>query len=68
MKVFDFGPHDLPRRDFLSFAGKGLGLAALSSSVVASLLKEINAALKEMSEKKELGVQRLFIGSRNEKA
>jgi hypothetical protein len=31
-------------------------------------LKEINAALKEMSEKKELGVQRLFIGSRNEKA
>jgi len=31
-------------------------------------LKEINATLKEMSEKKETGVQRLFIGSRNEKA
>src|SRR6266850_3807008 len=32
------------RRDFLSFAGKGLGLAALSSGTVASLLKNIQAA------------------------
>jgi len=31
-------------------------------------LKEINAALKEMSLKNQLGVQRLFIGSRNETA
>ncbi|MEP7238514.1 MAG: hypothetical protein ABI685_11635 [Ferruginibacter sp.] len=31
-------------------------------------LKEINTTLKEMSEKKELGTQRLFIGSRNENA
>ncbi|MGI8732731.1 MAG: aminotransferase class V-fold PLP-dependent enzyme [Pyrinomonadaceae bacterium] len=33
-----------PRRDFLSLAGKGLGLAALSSPLVASLLKEVQAA------------------------
>src|SRR5713101_18402 len=32
------------RRKFLSLAGKGLGLAALSSSTVASLLKEVVAA------------------------
>jgi hypothetical protein len=31
-------------------------------------LLEIKAVLKEMAEKKEQGVQRLFIGSRNEKA
>jgi selenocysteine lyase/cysteine desulfurase len=34
------------RRNFLSLAGKGLGLAALSSTTVASLLKEIQAATK----------------------
>src|SRR6186997_3218518 len=33
-----------PRRNFLSLAGKGLGLATLSSVTVASLLKEIQAA------------------------
>jgi isopenicillin-N epimerase len=32
------------RRNFLALAGKGLGLAALSSATVASLLKEIHAA------------------------
>ena len=32
------------RRDFLSLAGKGLGLAAVASSSVASLLKEVQAA------------------------
>src|ERR1700731_2114626 len=32
------------RRDFLSLAGKGLGLAALSSATVASLLQNIQAA------------------------
>src|SRR3989442_4312854 len=34
------------RRNFLSLAGKSLGLAALSSSTIASLLKEIQAATK----------------------
>src|SRR5262244_1426615 len=37
------------RRSFLSFAGKGLGLAALSSSTVASLLKQIEAATKSIA-------------------
>src|SRR5687767_10182224 len=32
------------RRDFLSLAGKGLGLAALSSPLVGSLVKEVYAA------------------------
>ena len=49
MKAFDLGPGDLRRRNFLSLAGKGLGLAALSSSVVASLLKEIHAASKNIA-------------------
>ncbi|HXL80693.1 MAG TPA: hypothetical protein VN951_07440, partial [Pyrinomonadaceae bacterium] len=35
---------DYPRRNFLSLAGKGLGLAALSSATVASLLKDVFAA------------------------
>jgi isopenicillin-N epimerase len=34
------------RRDFLSLAGKGLGLAALSSASVASLQKTVEAATK----------------------
>jgi isopenicillin-N epimerase len=37
------------RRSFLSLAGKGLGLAALSSATVASLLKEIQAASKSIA-------------------
>jgi selenocysteine lyase/cysteine desulfurase len=37
------------RRNFLSFAGKGLGLAALSSATVASLLREIQAATKSVA-------------------
>jgi isopenicillin-N epimerase len=37
------------RRRFLSKVGKGLGLAALSSSVVASLLKDVNAAAKRVA-------------------
>ena len=37
------------RRNFLSLAGKGLGLAALSSATVASLLKEIQAATKSVA-------------------
>jgi selenocysteine lyase/cysteine desulfurase len=35
---------DVDRRSFLSLAGKGLGLAALSSATVASLLTEVQAA------------------------
>ena len=35
---------EVDRRNFLSLAGKGLGLAALSSATVASLLKEVVAA------------------------
>jgi selenocysteine lyase/cysteine desulfurase len=38
-----------PRRDFLSFAGKGLGLAALSSATVASLLQDVQAATKSIA-------------------
>src|SRR5881227_342118 len=37
------------RRNFLSLAGKSLGLAALSSSTIASLLKETEAAGKRIS-------------------
>src|SRR5437588_2210775 len=37
------------RRNFLSLAGKSLGLAALSSSTIASLLKEIHAATKTIA-------------------
>jgi selenocysteine lyase/cysteine desulfurase len=40
---------DSGRRKFLSFAGKGLGLAALSSTTVASLLKEVTAATKSIA-------------------
>jgi isopenicillin-N epimerase len=37
------------RRDFLSLAGKGLGLAALSSATVAALLKNVEAATKTVA-------------------
>src|SRR6266699_68910 len=37
------------RRNFLSLAGKSLGLAAVSSSTIASLLKEIHAATKTIA-------------------
>jgi len=37
------------RRDFLSLAGKGLGLAALSSATVASLLKKVEAASRSVA-------------------
>lgn len=40
---------NLRRRNFLSSAGKGLGLAALSSSTIASLLKEVVAASKSVA-------------------
>jgi selenocysteine lyase/cysteine desulfurase len=37
------------RRGFLSLAGKGLGLATLSSAAIAALLKEIEAASRSVS-------------------
>src|SRR5687768_17634632 len=37
------------RRDFLSLAGKGLGLAALSISAIATLAEEIEAATRSVS-------------------
>src|SRR4051812_42111673 len=41
--------HIRTRRDFLSLAGKGFGLAALSSATVASLLKNVEAATKTIA-------------------
>src|SRR6476469_9515399 len=40
--------NDIDRRRFLSAAGKGLGLMALSSSVVGSLLSNVQAAGKKI--------------------
>jgi selenocysteine lyase/cysteine desulfurase len=37
------------RRNFLSLAGKGVGLAVLSSSTVAALLKEVEAAANNVA-------------------
>ena len=37
------------RRNFLSLAGKGLGLAALSSTTVASLLNTVAAATQSVA-------------------
>jgi isopenicillin-N epimerase len=51
-KVSDAAEHypgALDRRRFLSSVGKGLGLAALSSSTVASLLKDVKAAAKRVA-------------------
>lgn len=42
-------PIDSTRRNFLSLAGKGLGLAALSSPTIASLLMEVEAATKSVA-------------------
>jgi len=42
-------PNKLDRRHFLSLSGKGVGLAALSSSTVAGLLKNIHAATKSVA-------------------
>ena len=42
-------PTDIDRRTFLSSAGKGLGLMALSSATVASLFETVNAAGKAVS-------------------
>ena len=42
-------PMDATRRDFLSLAGKSLGLAALCSSTVAALLAEVQAATNSVA-------------------
>src|SRR6188508_3331095 len=41
--------NDIDRRSFLTSAGKGLGLIALSSATVASLLENVTAAGKHIS-------------------
>jgi len=41
--------NQFPRRNFLSLAGKSLGLAAISSSTIAAMLKEIEAATKSVA-------------------
>src|SRR5258707_6823710 len=41
--------HVRTRRDFISLAGKSLGLAALSSATVASLLRNVEAASKNVA-------------------
>jgi selenocysteine lyase/cysteine desulfurase len=47
MKTTNHSPNN--RRDFLSLAGKSLGLAALTSSTIAGLLKETEAATKSVT-------------------
>src|SRR6195256_2400606 len=42
-------PTKLDRRNFLSLTGKGLGMAALASSTVASLLSNIHAATRTVA-------------------
>ncbi|HEV2862672.1 MAG TPA: aminotransferase class V-fold PLP-dependent enzyme [Pyrinomonadaceae bacterium] len=42
-------PRELERRRFLSGVGKGLGLAALSSSSVAALLEDVRAAARRVA-------------------
>ncbi len=44
-----FEPHNYNRRDFLSFVGKGIGLAALTSVTVSTLLDEVKAATKRVA-------------------
>src|SRR5260370_23142140 len=41
---------ELDRRNFLSLTGKGLGLAAISSSTVGALLQKIHAATKTVAD------------------
>jgi isopenicillin-N epimerase len=40
--------NDFDRRRFLSFAGKGVGLAALCTSSIAALLSDVHAAAKRI--------------------
>jgi isopenicillin-N epimerase len=41
--------NDINRRNFLSMVGKGVGLAALSSVTVASLLEDVHAATRSVA-------------------
>jgi selenocysteine lyase/cysteine desulfurase len=41
--------NDINRRNFLSMVGKGVGLAALSSATVASLLEDVHAATRSVA-------------------
>jgi isopenicillin-N epimerase len=45
----DFHANDCDRRRFLSSVGKGVGLAALSSSAIAALLGDVHAAARRVS-------------------
>jgi len=47
---------DIDRRKFISSAGKGLGLMAMSSATVASLLKDVQAAGKSVDHLSPLDV------------
>ncbi len=47
---------DIDRRKFISSAGKGLGLMAVSSATVASLLKDVQAAGKSVDHRSPLDV------------
>ena len=49
MRNSDFAQSEHGRRRFISLAGKGLGLAALSSVTIGSLLNEIQAASKSIA-------------------
>jgi selenocysteine lyase/cysteine desulfurase len=42
-------PINSTRRDFISLAGKGFGLATLSSGTIASLLRDVTAATKTIA-------------------
>ena len=49
MKIANSVFRERTRRDFLSLAGKSLGLAAFSSATVASLLKTVSAATQNVA-------------------
>ena len=49
MKIANSVFRERTRRDFLSLAGKSLGLAAFSSATVASLLKTVSAAKQSVA-------------------
>ncbi|MDX6611134.1 MAG: hypothetical protein QOD75_320 [Blastocatellia bacterium] len=51
-RINKLGGHQ-DRRDFLSLAGKGLGLAALSSVTAGTLLKEVQAVTKHIAHRSD---------------
>jgi len=48
-KILSLPKNDYNRRQFLSAAGKGMGLMALASSSVAALFKDVEAATKRIA-------------------